>query len=176
MAEFLKVYEVGPRDGLQNEAALISTTDKERIIDGLVKAGLGSIEMTSFVHPAAVPQMTDADEIMANTLAKHEEERRQFTGLVFNERCYERALAAGCSAIAVGAAVSDTFSKANTGMSMQAALDKAQKLLGWARRDKIWSRVYISTAWVCSFEGPARPKKASPKPRSDGQWGRMNWH
>jgi len=160
MAEFLKVYEVGPRDGLQNEATLISTTDKERIIDGLVNAGLGSIELTSFVHPKAVPQMADADEIMANTLAKHESKRRQFTGLVFNERGYERAIAAGCSAIAIGASVSDSFSQANAGMSTQASLEKARKLLGWAQRDKLWTRVYISTAWVCPFEGPVRPEKS----------------
>lgn len=160
MAEYLKVHEVGPRDGLQNEAALISTVDKERIIDGLVKAGLGFIELTSFIHPAAVPQMADADEIMVNTLAKHVDDRRQFTSLVFNERGYERALAAGCSAIAIGAAVSDSFSQANTGMSTQASLDKARLLLGWAQRDKIWTRVYISTAWVCPFEGPVRPEKS----------------
>jgi hydroxymethylglutaryl-CoA lyase len=160
MAEFLKVYEVGPRDGLQNEAMLISTTDKERIIDGLVKAGLRSIELTSFVHPKAVPQMADADEIMANTLAKHGDEHRQFTGLVFNERGYERAIAAGCSAIAIGASVSDSFSQANAGMSTQASLEKARKLLGWAQQDKLWTRVYISTAWVCPFEGPVRPEKS----------------
>jgi len=160
MADFLKIYEVGPRDGLQNEAALISTTDKERIINGLVKAGLGSIELTSFVHPSTVPQMADADEIMAYAIGKHGDERRQFTGLIFNERGYERALAAGCSAIAIGAAVSDSFSRANTGMSIQASLDKSRKLLSWAQRDKIWTRVYLSTAWVCPFEGPMRPEKS----------------
>jgi len=159
MIEYLRVYEVGPRDGLQNEAALVSTSDKTKLIDGLVAAGLRSIELTSFVHPKAVPQMADADEIMVATLAKHKSEHHHFSGLVFNERGYERAISAGCRAIAIGAAVSDSFSQANTGMSTDQALDKARKLLEWAHRDKLWARVYISTAWVCPFEGPVRPSK-----------------
>jgi hydroxymethylglutaryl-CoA lyase len=158
MSDYLKIYEVGPRDGLQNEAVLVSTEDKKRIIDGLVRAGLPSIELTSFVHPKAVPQMADADEIMASTLAKHGLEQRQFTGLVFNERGYDRALASGCTAIAVGAAVSDSFSQANTGMSSQKAVEKVRKLISWARRDNLWVRIYISTAWVCPFDGPIRPE------------------
>lgn len=159
MIEYLRVYEVGPRDGLQNEAALVSTSDKTKLIDGLVAAGLRSIELTSFVHPKAVPQMADADEIMAATLAKHQSKHHHFSGLVFNERGYERAISAGCRAIAIGAAVSDSFSQANTGMSTDQALDKARKLLEWAHRDNLWTRVYISTAWVCPFEGPVRPNK-----------------
>ncbi|MCI0579025.1 MAG: hydroxymethylglutaryl-CoA lyase [Chloroflexi bacterium] len=164
MPEYLKVYEVGPRDGLQNEAALISTEDKKRLVGGLVKAGLRSIEVTSFVNPKAVPQMADAGEVMRDALAKYgpavdEPGARQFTGLVFNERGYERALAAGCRAIAIGAAVSESFSQANTGMSTQQALEMAGKLAEWARRDGVWTRAYISTAWVCPFEGPIRPEK-----------------
>jgi hydroxymethylglutaryl-CoA lyase len=159
MSEYLRVYEVGPRDGLQNEAILVSTENKKRFIDGLVRAGLPSIELTSFVHPKAVPQMADADEIMSSTLAKYGSDQRQFTGLVFNERGYDRAVEAGCTAIAIGTAVSESFSQANTGMSTQEAMDKARKLIGWASRDKIWTRIYISTAWVCPFEGPVRPEK-----------------
>ena len=159
MSEYLRVYEVGPRDGLQNEAVLVSTENKKRFIDGLVRAGLPSIELTSFVHPKAVPQMADADEIMTSTLAKYGSDHHQFTGLVFNERGYDRAVEAGCTAIAIGTAVSESFSQANTGMSTQEAMDKARKLIGWARRDKIWTRVYISTAWVCPFEGQVQPEK-----------------
>jgi hydroxymethylglutaryl-CoA lyase len=158
MSEYLKIYEVGPRDGLQNEAVLVSTEDKIRIIDGLVRAGLPAIEVTSFVHPKAVPQMADADEIMASTLAKHALGPRQFTGLVFNERGYERALASGCTAIAIGAAVSDSFSQANTGMSSREAIERVRKLVSWARRDELWVRIYVSTAWVCPFDGPIRPE------------------
>lgn len=159
MSDFLKVYEVGPRDGLQNEAVLVSTKDKQNLIDSLVKAGLRSIELTSFVNPKAVPQMADADEIMGGTLVKHGANHRQFTGLVFNERGYQRALAAGCTSIAIGAAVSNSFSQANTGMSPKEAIAMSRRLVDWAKRDGIWTRLYISTAWVCPFEGPIRPDR-----------------
>jgi hydroxymethylglutaryl-CoA lyase len=159
MPDYLKVYEVGPRDGLQNESALISSADKTQLIDGLVEAGLRSIEVTSFVHPQAVPQMADADQIMAQMMARHGAEGRQFVGLVFNERGYERAIESGCQAIAIGVAVSEAFSRANTGMSNAEALAKARKLVGWARRDGLWTRVYLSTGWVCPFEGPVRPER-----------------
>lgn len=159
MPDYLRVYEVGPRDGLQNESTLISTDDKKRLIEGLVKAGLGAIELTSFIKPKAVPQMADADEIMASSIEHYREGRTQLTGLVFNERGYDRALATGCQAIAIGAAVSDSFSRANTGMSSEEALTKTHKLIDWAKRDGIWVRVYISTAWVCPFEGPVRAEK-----------------
>lgn len=159
MADYLRVYEVGPRDGLQNEASVVPTEDKERLIDGLVAAGLPVIELTSFVNPKAVPQMADANQVMEQTLQKHASDRTQFTGLVFNERGYERALESGCRAVAIGAAVSESFSQANTGMSTAEALNMAGKLAARARRDHIWTRAYISTAWVCPFEGPIRPEK-----------------
>ncbi len=159
MPEFLKVYEVGPRDGLQNESTLINSEDKLRLIDGLVAAGLRSIEVTSFVHPKAVPQMADANQIMSQTMAGHGTEHRQFVGLVFNERGYERAIESGCQAIAIGVAVSEAFSRANTSMSNAEALAKARKLVAWARRDGLWVRVYLSTGWVCPFEGPVRPER-----------------
>jgi hydroxymethylglutaryl-CoA lyase len=159
MPNYLKVYEVGPRDGLQNEAALISTEQKKKLIKDLINAGLRAIELTSFVHPKAVPQMADADEIMRDTLTQYPDERLDFIGLVFNERGYDRALAAGCKAIAIGAAVSESFSQANTNMSTTQALEMCHKLTGWAKKDNIWTRAYISTAWVCPFEGYIRPEK-----------------
>jgi len=159
MNDTLTIYEVGPRDGLQNEAAQVSTADKKKLIKGLLDAGLRAMELTSFVHPKAVPQMADADEIMAWAVAEHSDPQRRFTGLVFNEIGYERAVAAGCQNIAIGASVSDSFSQANAGMSAAEALAKARKLTEWARRDGLWTRAYISTAWVCPFEGPIRPEK-----------------
>lgn len=159
MSEYLTVYEVGPRDGLQNESALISTSEKQQLIDGLLRAGLRAIELTSFVNPKAVPQMADADDIMAWTLSNYQDPSLAFTGLVFNEIGYDRAVAAGCTRIAIGAAVSESFSRANTGMSTRQAMEKARKLIAWARRDGLWARVYVSTAWVCPFEGPVQPDK-----------------
>ncbi len=159
MSEYLKIYEVGPRDGLQNESVLIPTQDKQQLIEGLLGAGLRAIELTSFVHPKAVPQMADADQVMRWAVSGPFDPAVAFTGLVFNERGYERAVNSGCTHIAIGAAVSETFSQANTGMSTSQAMDKARKLVEWAKRDGIWSRVYVSTAWVCPFEGPVRADK-----------------
>jgi hydroxymethylglutaryl-CoA lyase len=153
MSEFLRVYEVGPRDGLQNEGKLISTADKLRIIDGLVAARLPAIELTSFVHPKAVPQMADADQVMRETLARFPE-AAQFTGLIFNDIGYDRAVAAGCRNLAIGVAVSETFSRRNAGVSTDQALEMCRKLVGRARQDGLWTRAYISTAWVCPYEGP----------------------
>ena len=102
MTNYLKIYEVGPRDGLQNEAVNVATGDKLRLIDGLLAAGLKSLELTSFVHPKAVPQMADADEIMSQILANYQDPDLRFTGLVFNEKGYERAIATGAKAVAIG--------------------------------------------------------------------------
>ena len=159
MTNYLKIHEVGLRDGLQNEAVNVAAVDKLRMIDGLIAAGIKSLELTSFVHPKAVPQMADADEIMSRSLANHPNPDLHFSGLVFNEKGYERALAAGARAIAIGASVSDTFSQANTGMSNYKSLEMARKLIRRAKRDGLWVRIYISAAWVCPFEGPIRPEK-----------------
>ena len=159
MSEYLEINEVGPRDGLQNEAALISTPNKKQIIKGLLEAGLRNIELTSFVHPKAVPQMADADQIMGWAVKTRSRPGVSFSGLVFNERGYERAVDSGCTRLAIGGAVSESFSQANTGMSASKVLGKARKLIDWAKNDGLWTRVYVSTAWVCPFEGPVHPDK-----------------
>ena len=160
MSNYLKIYEVGPRDGLQNEAAPVSTEQKKRLVDGLVTAGLHHIELTSFVHPKAVPQMADADEMMQTSLVKHGDKSVQFTGLVFNQRGYDRALVTGCQSMAFGVAVSETFSERNTRMSTQRAMEITCDLVAQAKRDHIWARVYLMTAWVCPFEGVMSPQKS----------------
>ena len=157
MQDTIKIYEVGPRDGLQNEATPINTQQKLHLIDGLVAAGLRHIEATSFVHPQAVPQLADADEVMAQTIQKHGHEPVEFIGLVFNQRGYDRALAAGCHSLAFGVAVSNTMSERNTRMTTQQALNISRDLVAQAKRDGICSRMYLITAWVCPFEGPVNP-------------------
>jgi hydroxymethylglutaryl-CoA lyase len=159
MNDYLKVYEVGPRDGLQNEATPVSTEQKKQLIDKLVAAGLQHIEATSFVHPKAVPQMADADEVMKTAIAKHGVETVEFTGLVFNQVGYDRALEAGCRSMAFGVAVSETMSQRNTNMSTQRALEITRDLVSQAKRDGVRTRVYLITAWVCPFEGPVPPQK-----------------
>ena len=155
MSDYLKVYEVGPRDGLQNEAKPVNTLQKKHLIDSLVAAGLQHIELTSFVHPKAVPQMADADDV---ALRAHQDHPGiDFIGLVFNQRGYDRALAAGCKAMAFGVSVSETFSQNNTRMSSNQALAITRDLVAQAKKDGIWARVYVMAAWVCPFEGPTNP-------------------
>lgn len=157
MNDTLKIYEVSPRDGLQNEAAPIDTAKKNRLVDSLVDVGLRHIELTSFVHPQAVPQMADADVMMQTAVSNPAYDHVNFIGLVFNQRGYERALAAGCRAMAFGVAVSDTFSQRNTRRSPAEAMTTTRELVAQARRDGVWTRVYVMTAWVCPFEGEISP-------------------
>ncbi|MCP4427803.1 MAG: hydroxymethylglutaryl-CoA lyase [Chloroflexi bacterium] len=157
MSDYLKIYEVGPRDGLQNEAKPVNTAQKNHLIDSLVAAGLQHIELTGFVHPKAVPQMADADDVAARAHEKHP--NTDFIGLAFNQRGYDRALAAGCKSMAFGVSVSNTFSERNTRMSSQRAYEITRDLVTQAKKDGIWSRVYIMTAWICPFEGPTNSHK-----------------
>ena len=159
MEDYLKIYEVGPRDGLQNEPALIDTEQKLKMIRSLVSAGLREIEVTSFVHPQAVPQMADADKVMRRAMNDETLQPARFVGLVFNQFGYDRAVKAGCQALAFGISVSDTFSLRNTRMTAAEGLEVTKKLVERARSDGKWNRVYISAAWVCPFEGPMSPQR-----------------
>ncbi len=161
MREFVRVYEVGPRDGLQNEAVMVSTADKVRLIDGLVEAGLTHIEAASFVHPRAVPQMADADELTRQLLQRYQDDAVVFSSLVLNDKGYDRAVEAGSLHLAFGVAVSDTFSQRNTRMSTAEAFATVERLVQRAKGDGVWVRAYLMTAWVCPFEGPQPPRKAA---------------
>ncbi len=154
MNDYLKIYEVGPRDGLQNESTAITTDQKLQLIRRLVDAGLRGIEVASFVHPKAVPQMADANEVMAKMERLFEGAPVKFVGLVFNQRGYDRAIASGCKSMAFGVSVSDTFSRRNTRMSADEAVDTTRNLIRQAKDDGIWVRVYLSAAWICPFDGP----------------------
>lgn len=171
MNDLLKIYEVGPRDGLQNEAAHLSAEQKLRLIDGLVAAGLGHIEVTSFVHPEAIPQLADADGVMAATQQRYGRSGVELTALVFNERGYERAWAGGCRSMAFGAAVSETFSRRNTRNTPREALDTARALIERARRDGARTRFYVMTAWICPFEGVISPQKTMAVVQEIADWG-----
>jgi hydroxymethylglutaryl-CoA lyase len=160
MADYIHIYEVGPRDGLQNEAASVPTAGKLTLIDSLVAAGLKRIEVTSFVHPRAVPQMADADVLMVRSLTDHQNDAVEFVGLVLNEKGYDRALAAGSRRMACGVAVSETFSQRNTRMSTEEAFAICRRLSERAHDDGVWLRAYLMTAWVCPFEGRMVPQKA----------------
>lgn len=171
MNDLLKIYEVGPRDGLQNEATHLTTAQKGSLIDGLVDAGLRHIEATSFVHPQAVPQLADADEVMAGAIERHDERGIEFVGLVFNERGYDRAAAQGCRSMAFGAAVSETFSLRNTHNTPRQALNTARTLIDRARREGVRTRFYVMTAWICPFEGVISPHKTLAVVSEIADWG-----
>jgi hydroxymethylglutaryl-CoA lyase len=171
MDDLIKIYEVGPRDGLQNEATILTADHKKRLIDGLVTAGLRHIEATSFVHPKAVPQLADADQVMSDVIDRHAGTGVDFVGLVFNDRGYDRALASGCRSMAFGAAVSETFSLRNTHNSPRQALDTARALIDRAHRDGVRTRFYVMTAWICPFEGVVQPRKTMSVVQEIADWG-----
>lgn len=171
MNDLLKIYEVGPRDGLQNEATHLSVGQKQQLIDGLVASGLRHIETTSFVHPKAIPQLADADEVMAGVTSRHAGSGVEFVGLVFNDRGYERAWAGGCRSMAFGAAVSETFSLQNTHNTPRQALETARLLIDRARSDGVRTRFYVMTAWICPFEGLVSPHKTLAVVQEIADWG-----
>ena len=157
MSERVRIYEVGPRDGLQNEAAPVPTATKLRFIELLVEAGLREIEATSFVSPSAVPQLADADEV---TLGLPRRPDIRFPVLVPNLRGLARAEAAGANAIAVFTAASDAFTAANIGMTIEESLGAFEPVLSRATTLGWWRRGYVSTAFGCPYTGRVDPARA----------------
>ena len=148
------VVEVGPRDGLQNEAAIVPTAAKVRFIEMLAAAGLPVVEATSFVHPAAVPQLADADEVLP-AIARRPGVR--YPVLVPNMRGMERAIAAGADAVAVFTAASEAFAQANIRMTIAESLEAFAPVLATARAAGMWTRGYVSTAFGCPYQGEVDP-------------------
>ena len=152
----VRIYEVGPRDGLQNESAAISTDTKLRFIELLVDAGLREIEATSFVSPKAIPQLADADELMER-LPRTPGAR--FPVLVPNERGLARAEEARVEAIAVFTAASDAFTRHNIGMTVDESLEVFEPILARAGELGWWRRAYVSTAFGCPYTGRVEPER-----------------
>lgn len=148
----VRIYEVGPRDGLQNEATPVATDIKLSFIDRLRAAGLRDIEATSFVSPRAIPQLADADEVM-RALAGMAAGAPRYPVLVPNMRGMERAEAAGARALAVFTAASDAFTERNIGMTVDQSLAAFEPVLERATELGWWKRAYVSTAFGCPFTG-----------------------
>jgi isopropylmalate/homocitrate/citramalate synthase len=148
------VVEVGPRDGLQNEAAIVPTAAKVRFIEMLAAAGLPMVEATSFVHPAAVPQLADADQVLPQ-IARRPGVR--YPVLVPNMRGMERAIAAGADAVAVFTAASEAFAQANIRMTIAESLEAFAPVLATAKTAGMWTRGYVSTAFGCPYQGEVDP-------------------
>lgn len=146
----VRIYEVGPRDGLQAERRVLPTDAKLHFVDLLADAGLREIETTSFVSPRAVPQMADADTLMA-TLDRRPGVR--YPALVPNQRGMERAVAAGVDAICLFTAATDGYAQHNIKMSVNESLAAFAPVVAEARQRGWWIRAYISTAFGCPYEG-----------------------
>jgi hydroxymethylglutaryl-CoA lyase len=155
--ERVRLVEVGPRDGLQNEAFSVPTDIKIAFIDALSQAGFPAIECTSFVSPRAVPKLADAEEVMRR-IARRPSTR--YLALVPNERGLERALAAGCDALALFAAATDAFSQANIGVSIDESLQRYATVAVRAKAAGYWLRGYVSVAFHCPYTGPVEPQRA----------------
>ncbi|HYJ74265.1 MAG TPA: hydroxymethylglutaryl-CoA lyase [Kineosporiaceae bacterium] len=159
MTGAVEIVEVGPRDGLQNEKTLLPTEAKAELVRRAVDAGLRRIEVTSFVHPRLVPQMADAEAVMAavNTDGFLPEgvDRSDVTwiGLVLNERGLDRALAAGVDEINVVVCASETFSQRNQNISVAAMLDAADEIAARAAEAGVGRSLVIATSFGCPFEG-----------------------
>ena len=147
----VRIYEVGPRDGLQNESAPVSTDAKLRYIDLLADAGLREIEATSFVSPRAIPQLADADDLMSRL---HRRDGVRYPVLVPNRRGLERAAAAGADAVCVFTAASESFTAHNINMSIGESIEAFRPVVEAARGRGWWTRGYVSTAFGCPYEGP----------------------
>ncbi|MEO7665079.1 MAG: hydroxymethylglutaryl-CoA lyase [Candidatus Limnocylindrales bacterium] len=157
MADRVRIYEVGPRDGLQNESAAIPLATKVEFIERLVAAGLREIEATSFVSPRAIPQLADADELLPRLPAAP---GVRYPVLVPNERGMDRAEAAGATAIAVFTAATDAFTQRNIGMTIAESLEAARPVLSRAAALGWWRRGYVSTAFGCPYTGAVAPERA----------------
>jgi hydroxymethylglutaryl-CoA lyase len=149
------VVEVGPRDGLQNESAVVPTAAKVELIERLAAAGLPVIEATSFVSPQAVPQLADADLVLP---AVHRRPGVRYPVLVPNLRGLERALAAGADAVAVFTAASEAFVRANINMTIAESLAAFAPVTERARAEGMWTRGYVSTAFGCPYQGVVAPE------------------
>jgi len=148
--DFVRIVEVGPRDGLQNEKQQVATADKIALIDRLSATGLKSIEATSFVSPKWVPQLADAAQVFSGI------QRRpgiSYPVLVPNEQGYDRARAVGVEEVAIFTAASEQFNRTNTNAGIDESLLRFEPILARAKADGVKVRGYVSTVLGCPYQG-----------------------
>ena len=150
MTDSVRIVEVGPRDGLQNEKQIVSTATKIALIERLVDCGLGTVEATSFVSPKWVPQMADAAEVFVGL---NRVEGVRYPVLVPNEQGYRRAREVGVEEIAVFGAASEAFSRKNINASIDESLQRFAPVLAAAKQDGVAVRGYVSTVLGCPYQG-----------------------
>ncbi|MBU6429261.1 MAG: hydroxymethylglutaryl-CoA lyase, partial [Cyanobacteria bacterium REEB65] len=150
---------VGPRDGLQNEAAIVATADKVRLIERLAAAGLPHVEMTSFVNPRWIPQLADAVEVATQV---HRQSGVEYSALVPNLKGYSKARAAGVEHIVLFLSASESHCQKNINKTIAEALETYREVAAQARADRVRMRAYISTVFGCPFEGDVPVSRTIP--------------
>jgi hydroxymethylglutaryl-CoA lyase len=155
MSNQVRIVEVGPRDGLQNEKTPISVEARIAFVDALVAAGLHTVEVGAFVSPKAVPQMANSDQVLRG-VAHHAD--REFHVLVPNEKGYDAARAAGAKVIAVFASASEGFSRANINCSISESIERFKPVMARAEADGVQVRGYVSCVLGCPYGGEVKPE------------------
>nr|KAG5688395.1 hypothetical protein BaRGS_026663 [Batillaria attramentaria] len=158
LPSFVKIVEVGPRDGLQNEKNIVPTSVKVEFVNKLSETGLPVIEVTSFVSPKWVPQMADHNEVMA---AINRKPGVVYTALTPNVKGLESAMAARVSEVAIFGAASETFSKKNINCSIEESLQRFQGVLTKAKEANLKVRGYVSCVLGCPYEGDVKAEKVA---------------
>ena len=156
LPEAVEIVEVSPRDGLQNEGRPVGTADKLRLIESLIRAGVRRLEATSFVHPARVPQMADAEAVMAGLKSVP---GVVVSGLVLNRRGAERAIAAGCDELTFTVVASEALGQRNQGQTVEQGLLAWAEVSAMARAAGRRAAVMIAAAFGCPFEGAVDPAR-----------------
>lgn len=158
LPDFVQLVEVGPRDGLQNESEQIATNTKVELINQLSRSGLKSIEVTSFVHPKAIPQLSDAEEVLRGI---NRNPQTAYPVLIPNLRGLERALSVGVKEISVFTAASETFNQRNIRCSISESLERYSPVINHAKKEGLRVRGYISTVIGCPYEGRIPPAQVA---------------
>jgi hydroxymethylglutaryl-CoA lyase len=153
----VSVYEVSPRDGLQNEAAMLPLASKKALIAALLASGLTRLELTSFVSPRWIPQLADADDLVKQVTVPP---GVSFSALVPNAKGLERAREAGLHEIAVFMSASETHNRKNTNRSLAGSLESFEEVVPPAVESGMKVRAYVSTVWGCPYEGDVDPQRA----------------
>ena len=154
MSDFVEIVEMGPRDGLQNQARLIPLADKIRLVDMLSSTGFRRIEVASFVSPKWVPQMADSAAVLAGIARA---KAVSYAALTPNMKGYEAARAAGADEVAIFASASEGFSQANLNCSIMESIERFKPVCVAAKADSMKVRGYVSMVTDCPFEGPITP-------------------
>ncbi|HTY41794.1 MAG TPA: hydroxymethylglutaryl-CoA lyase [Thermoanaerobaculia bacterium] len=155
LPERVTVYEVGPRDGLQNEAETVPLQTRAEFVDALAEAGLPAIEVGSFVSPKAIPQLADTEELYRRI---HPVSGVRYPALVPNLKGLERALAAGVREIAVFTAASETFNRRNINAGVDESIERFRPVVARAKEERVRVRGYVSTVFGCPYEGDVAPE------------------